>query len=44
MFMTHGQITSVFIKKYELAKKVLDLPKFDKYDKTLHNMGLQEAF
>jgi hypothetical protein len=44
MFITHGQITSVFIKKYELAKKVLDLPKFDKYDKTLQNMELQEAF
>jgi len=42
--MTYSQIASVFIKKCELAKKVLDLPKFDKYDKTLQNMELQEAF
>jgi hypothetical protein len=29
--MTHGKITSVFIKEYELAKKILGLSKLNKY-------------
>lgn len=44
IFMTHSKITSVFIKLYELAKKVLGLSKLDKYVIKLSNKAFRESY
>ena len=44
IFMTHGKITSVFIKECELAKKVLGLSKLNKYGIKLSKKVFQDFY